>query len=94
LPWVFSPKQHQPETGCDLGDRHRRKTDVLECRVLFWKDEIRKIHACPDHRGKKAQCGQNSGDVPRLEKQIKEKEGADAETNTTDVLPDASDTAR
>src|SRR5215467_10435860 len=79
-------KQHQVESSCHFGDGHQRKADVLECRVLFRKDQIRKIEAYPVHRGKEAQRRQNSGDVPRLEKQIKEKAGAYAEKNTADVL--------
>ena len=84
-PMVYS-KQHQVEAGRHFGDGHQRKTDVLKDRAPFGKDETRKIEAYPDRRSKDAQRGQNSWNVVRLEKQIKEKKCAQAEKNTADVL--------
>ena len=87
--WDLCPK-HQPETGCDFGDGHRRPT-VLERRCVLRKDQTGKTDDCHHDRGKHAERRQDLGDISRFEKQVKKEDGADTEKYRADVVRGADE---
>jgi hypothetical protein len=86
-------KEHQVEAGDDVSKKHGRKTAFPGYFAMFRKYQADKIQDCPDRRGEDAQRCRRPRDMPRFEKQIKEKKRAYSEGNAADVLRGTGNTA-